>query len=64
MDASSISAPSSTKNYQKEWDPEMHRVNGDNQWYLGMKAHLRTNSWTHRIPVVTFTVENVLALIS
>jgi IS5 family transposase len=38
VDATLISAPSSTKNAEGERDPEMHQVKKGNQWYFGMKA--------------------------
>jgi hypothetical protein len=38
VDASIISAPSSTKNKKGERDPEMHQTKKGNQWYFGMKA--------------------------
>jgi IS5 family transposase len=40
VDATIIHAPSSTKNENKERDPEMHQVKKGNQWYFGMKAHV------------------------
>ena len=40
VDATLIAAPSSTRNEQKERDPEMHQTKKGNQWYFGMKAHL------------------------
>ena len=40
VDASIISAPSSTKNRTGERDPEMHQTKKGNQWYFGMKAHI------------------------
>ena len=39
VDATIISAPSSTKNAKKARDPEMHQTKKGNQWYFGMKAH-------------------------
>jgi IS5 family transposase len=39
VDATIISAPSSTKNADKARDPEMHQTKKGNQWYFGMKAH-------------------------
>jgi transposase, IS5 family len=36
VDASIISAPSSTKNREKARDPEMHQTKKGNQWYFGM----------------------------
>ena len=40
VDATIISAPSSTKNAKKARDPEMHQTKKGNQWYFGMKAHI------------------------
>jgi IS5 family transposase len=47
VDATIISAPSSTKNRQKERDPEMHQTKKGNQWYFGMKAHIGVDSQTN-----------------
>jgi IS5 family transposase len=44
VDATIIHAPSSTKNEDKERDPEMHQVKKGNQWYFGMKAHVGVDS--------------------
>ncbi len=41
VDATLIAAPSSTKNASGERDPEMHQSKKGNQWYFGMKAHIR-----------------------
>lgn len=40
VDATLIHAPSSTKNKEKERDPEMHQTRKGNQWYFGLKAHI------------------------
>ena len=40
VDATIINAPSSTKNAQKERDPEMHQTRKGKQWYFGMKVHV------------------------
>ena len=40
VDATLISAPTSTKNKDKKRDPEMHSSKKGNQWYFGMKAHI------------------------
>ena len=40
MDATLISAPSSTKNKEKQRDPEMHQTKKGKQWYFGMKLHI------------------------
>ena len=39
IDATLISAPSSTKNKTGERDPEMQQTKKGNQWYYGMKVH-------------------------
>lgn len=39
VDAAIIGAPSSTKNKDRERDPEMHQRTKGEQWYFGMKAH-------------------------
>ncbi|MDH4362213.1 MAG: IS5 family transposase, partial [Nitrospirota bacterium] len=58
-DATIISAPSSTKNRQKERDPEMHQTKKGNQWYFGMKAHIGVDSQTKLIHSVAATAANV-----
>jgi IS5 family transposase len=40
VDATIISAPSSTKNAAEERDPEMHQTRKGKQWYFGMKVHV------------------------
>ena len=40
VDATIISAPSSTKNASKERDCEMHQTRKGKQWYFGMKLHV------------------------
>lgn len=59
VDASIISAPSSTKNKNKERDPEMHQTRKGNQWYFGMKAHIGVDSRTKLIHSVVATSANV-----
>lgn len=44
VDATIISAPSSTKNKKEQRDPEMHQTAKGKQWYFGMKAHLGVDS--------------------
>ena len=43
VDASIISAPSSTKNAKGERDPEMHQTKKGNEWHFGMKLHIGTD---------------------
>lgn len=59
VDASIISAPSSTKNKDKARDPEMHQTKKGNQWYFGMKAHIGVDSKTKQIHSVAATAANV-----
>jgi IS5 family transposase len=40
VDATLISAPSSTKSASGERDPEIHQSKRGNNWYFGMKAHV------------------------
>jgi IS5 family transposase len=49
VDATIISAPSSTKNADKARDSEMHQTKKGNQWYFGMKAHFGVDSRTKLI---------------
>lgn len=40
VDATILSAPSSTKNKEGARDPEMHQTRKGQQWYFGMKMHI------------------------
>ena len=55
VDATIISAPSSTKNADKARDPEMHQTKKGNQWYFGMKAHFGVDSRSKLIHAVAAT---------
>jgi IS5 family transposase len=59
VDATIISAPSSTKNADKSRDPDMHQTKKGNQWYFGMKAHIGVDSKTKVIHAVVATAANV-----
>jgi len=59
VDATIISAPSSTKNAARARDPEMHQTAKGRQWYFGMKAHVGVDSRTKLIHSVTATPANV-----
>ena len=41
VDATLIAAPSSTKNQDKQRDPEMSQTKKGNQWYFGMTSPYR-----------------------
>jgi IS5 family transposase len=43
VDATIITAPSSTKNASRTRDPEMRQTRKGNQWYFGMKLHIGTD---------------------
>lgn len=65
VDASIISAPSSTKNKSGERDPEMHQVAKGKQWFFGMKAHIGMDSKEkiiHSVKVSAANVADALAL--
>jgi len=59
VDATIISAPSSTKNKDKARDPEMHQTKKGNQWYFGMKAHIGVDAKERLIHSVVATAANV-----
>lgn len=58
IDATIISAPSSTKNEAKERDPEMHQTKKGNVWHFGMKAHTAVDAGTGYVVGVTATAAN------
>lgn len=59
VDATLIDAPTSTKNKDKQRDPEMHQTGKGNQWYFGMKAHIGVDSQSKLIHSVAVTAANV-----
>jgi IS5 family transposase len=59
VDATIISAPSSTKNQDGQRDPEMHQTKKGNEWHFGMKAHIGVDSATKIIHSVAATAANV-----
>jgi IS5 family transposase len=59
VDATLISAPSSTKNQDGERDPQMHQTKKGNEWHFGMKAHIGVDSATKIIHSVAATPANV-----
>ena len=58
VDATLIAAPSSTKNRDRQRDPEMCQTQKGNQWYFGMKAHIGVDSQTKLIHSVLATPAN------
>ena len=59
VDATLISAPSSTKNAEKKRDPEMHSVKKGNQWHFGMKCHTGVDAGSGFVHTVEATAANV-----
>lgn len=58
VDATIIEAPSSTKNKEKQRDPDMHQTKKGNQWYFGMKAHIGVDAETGTIHSLAVTSAN------
>ncbi|MDP2256530.1 MAG: IS5 family transposase [Polaromonas sp.] len=59
VDATIISAPSSTKNSGKARDPEMHQTRKGQQWYFGMKLHIGVDSQSGLAHSAVVTAANV-----
>ena len=59
VDATLISAPSSTKNAEKKRDPEMHSAKKGNQWHFGMKCHTGVDAGSGFVHTVEVTAANV-----
>lgn len=58
IDATIISAPSSTKNKEKERDPEMHQTKKGNEWHFGMKMHIAVDESLGLVHAVETTAAN------
>lgn len=58
VDATIISAPSSTKNADGARDPDMHQTKKGEQWYFGMKAHIGVDADSGLVHTVTTTSAN------
>jgi len=59
VDATLIAAPPSTKNKERQRDPEMHQTKKGNQWYFGMKAHIGADRDSKLVHTVVVTAANV-----
>jgi|TARA_Y100000310_G_scaffold318221_1_gene372024 IS5 family transposase len=59
IDASIVSAPSSTKNKKRERDPEMHQGSKGNAWFFGMKMHIGVDEKLGLVHSVATTAANV-----
>jgi len=58
VDATLISAPTSTKNKDSQRDPEMGTTKKGGQWHYGMKAHIGVDDKTKLIHTVVATPGN------
>ena len=59
IDATLISAPTSTKNSTGTRDPQMHQTKKGNQWYHGMKSHIGVDADSGLVHCVVGTAANV-----
>jgi IS5 family transposase len=59
VDATIIGAPSSTKNANKQRDPEMHQTRKGKQWFFGMKLHIGVDARTGLAHSAVVTAANV-----
>ena len=59
VDATIIAAPSSTKNADKQRDPEMHQTRKGKQWFFGMKLHIGVDSQSGLAHSAVVTPANV-----
>lgn len=58
VDATIISAPSSTKNADKARDPEMHQTKKGNEWKFGMKCHIGVDAGSGFVHTIAVTGAN------
>lgn len=58
-DATIIGAHSSTKNADKQRDPEMHQTRKGQQWFFGIKLHTGVDSETGLAHSAVITAANV-----
>ena len=59
VDATLIAAPPSTKNKDKQRDPEMHQSRKGNDWHFGLKAHIGVDAASGLVHTVIGTAGNV-----
>jgi IS5 family transposase len=59
VDATILAAPSSTKNRERQRDPEMHQTRKGQQWYFGMKAHVGVDAQSGLVHRVIGTAAHV-----
>lgn len=59
VDATIISAPSSTKNATKSRDPEMKQAQKGKEWHFGMKCHIGVDAGTGLVHSMEVTAANI-----
>ena len=59
IDATLIAAPPSTKNKDRERDPDAHQTKKGHQWYFGFKAHIGADDASGLVHTVVTTAANV-----
>jgi IS5 family transposase len=59
VDSTIIAAPSSTKNEEKQRDPDAHQVKKGNEWYFGYKAHIGADKDSGLVHTLEVTAANV-----
>lgn len=62
VDATIIAAAPSTKNAQKQRDPEMHQTRKGQEWHFGMQAHIGVDADSGLVHTVLGTAANVAAI--
>jgi IS5 family transposase len=58
VDATIIEAPTSTKNAQKQRDPDMHQVKKGNEWHFGERLHVGVDAGTGYVHSMEVTAAN------
>ena len=59
VDATLIAAPPSTKNQDKQRDPEMHQSKKGNDWHFGMKIHVGADAASGLVHTLVGTSGNI-----
>jgi len=59
VDSTFVEAPSSTKNKEKQRDPDAHQAKKGNNWHFGYKAHVGVDRDSGLIHTVDITAANV-----
>ena len=59
VDATIINASPSTKNAEKQRDPEMHQTKKGNEWRFGMKCHIGVDAFSGLVHTIEVTSANV-----